>query len=1816
MNATTTSPLTYTTRGNYTITWLYTDAAGNQTTQTQNIIVQSPEINITGNGNTIASGNTVTALTDHTDFGGTVPNSPVSKTFTIQNTGTSDLVIASVNSNNASFTISGLSFPAVIAAGQSENIIITFNTATIGVQNATITLNNNDCDEASYTFAVKAEIACSNPVFSNVNLYIQNATNANSCNAVVNYPLAVSGTPAPNVTYTFTGATTGSGTGTGSGQTFNTGITRVIVTATNACTTTTTQFDVTVVDNVKPVVVTKNINAYLDASGQVTINPADVNNGSTDNCGPVTLSLQNTGIICATAAEGQSLTLTAPAGTVITAINFASYGTPTGSCGNFVQGACHAPNTKAIVESLALNNNSVTITADNNLFGDPCGGTVKRLYITATYSGGSTPVNTFNCSKTGNNTVTLIVTDANGNSNTGTAIVTVIDTIKPVVITQNLTVNLNAAGAASITAAQVNNGSTDNCGIATIALDKTNFNCSNVGANTVTLTVTDVKGNVSTATATVTVVDNIAPTAIAQNITAQLNASGTATITAAQINNGSNDNCGIATISIDKTNFDCSNRGANTVILTVTDVNGKISTATATVTVVDNILPLITAPANMIVSASANCTASGVTLGTPVTSDNCAVQSVTNNAPAVFPIGNTTVTWTVTDASGNIATATQTVTVKDDTAPVPNVATLPDLTGECNVTVSTIPKATDNCSGVLNATTTSPLSYSSQGTYTITWRYTDAAGNVTTQTQSVIVKDVTPPVVTCAAPVTVTAPSNQCGAVVTFSQPTVTDNCSSGNTGVHTLTSGAQFFDYANNINETQYSPGLPLSFFPTDGQKLAVFLVSCGSTHYMYQNITLPASGPINLGFDMKYTNHYASGFSASQFIAVELRNPINNALIATLFKTNPGAALSTPMTHYNFDLSAYAGQQVRLQVLDATINNYFLDVQLDNITIPGSSLVNGSFETGNYNGWTIGSASGGCGTFGIGSGPSVTIAQTAGLPSGSTFPIGVTTNTFEVTDLAGNKTTCSFNVTVNAPEISVSGNGTEIVSGDNTPSATDHTDLGGTIPGTSISKTFVIANNGTSALNISSININNGLFTRTGISLPATIQPGQTASFTINFSSTGLGVQTALVSINNTDCNEGTYSFAVKAEVTCTNPVFTNVNAQVLGTTTAATCNTVVNYPLAITGIPAPNVTYVFSGATTGSGNGTGSGQTFNKGTTHVVVTAVNPCSTVVNEFDVIVTDNILPIATSQNITVQLGANGTASITAAQVNNGSSDNCGIASIALDKTSFDCSNVGANTVTLTVTDVNGNVSTATAVVTVVDNILPIAISQNITVQLGVAGTASITAAQVNNGSSDNCGIATIAVDKTSFDCSNVGANTVTLTVTDVNGNVSTATAVVTVVDNILPIATSQNITVQLSANGTASITAAQVNNGSSDNCGIASIALDKTNFDCSNVGANTVTLTVTDVNGNVSTATAVVTVVDNILPIATSQNITVQLGANGTASITAAQVNNGSSDNCGIATIAVDKTSFDCSNVGVNTVTLTVTDVNGNSSTATATVTVVDNINPTITAPASISQGTDAGVCGATVNLGTPVTADNCSVASVTNNAPALFPVGTTVVIWTVTDVNGNSSTTTQTVVITDTEKPTITAPAAISVVNTPGTCATPVNLGTPVTSDNCGVATVTNNAPALFPVGTTVVTWTVTDIHGNVTDTATQTVVVVDNELPTISVNNISVNNDAGKCGATVVISQPVTADNCGVATVMGVRSDNKLLTEDYPVGTTTITWTVRDINGNMKTITQTVVVTDTEKPVIVCAANQVFCANTGGNTQYSIPALKPVR
>ena len=297
----------------------------------------------------------------------------------------------------------------------------------------------------------------------------------------------------------------------------------------------------------------------------------------------------------------------------------------------------------------------------------------------------------------------------------------------------------------------------------------------------------------------------------------------------------------------------------------------------------------------------------------------------------------------------------------------------------------------------------------------------------------------------------------------------------------------------------------------------------------------------------------------------------------------------------------------------------------------------------------------------------------------------------------------------------------------------------------------------------------------------------------------------------------------------------------------------------------------------------------------------------------------------------------------------NSNDDACGIASLALSKTDFTCTDVGANVVTLTVTNNSANTATCSATITVEDNVAPEALCQNITVQLDDTGNASITANAVDNGSNDACGIASLVLSQTSFSCADIGANNVSLSVTDNNANVSTCSATVTVEDNVAPEALCQNVTVQLNANGNASTTANAVDNGSNDACGIASLVLSQTSFSCAEVDANDVNLTVTDVNGNVNTCSATVTVEDNVAPEALCQNTTLQLDDTGNASTTANAVDNGSNDACGIASLALSQTNFSCADIGTNTVSLSVTDNNGNIANCSASVNVEDNVGPTI---------------------------------------------------------------------------------------------------------------------------------------------------------------------------------------------------------------------------------------------------------------------------
>lgn len=401
--------------------------------------------------------------------------------------------------------------------------------------------------------------------------------------------------------------------------------------------------------------------------------------------------------------------------------------------------------------------------------------------------------------------------------------------------------------------------------------------------------------------------------------------------------------------------------------------------------------------------------------------------------------------------------------------------------------------------------------------------------------------------------------------------------------------------------------------------------------------------------------------------------------------------------------------------------------------------------------------------------------------------------------------------------------------------------------------------------------------------------------------------------------------------------------------------------------------------------------------------------------------VSDKIVPVVDVKDATLFLNNKGTATLSAAQINNGSADACGIASIVVSKTDFDCSNVGTLPVTLTVTDVNGNSDAETAMVTIIDNITPSVWAKDIIVELNAQGVATITATDIDAGTSDACGIASLSIDVTDFDCSSIGENIVTLTAVDANGNSASKTAIVTVEDNIAPAVVAKDITVSLDDQGEASISAADIDAGTADACGIASLNVTPSLFSCAEVGANVVTFVVTDVNGNTSSVDATVTVIDAVAPVAVAKDITVYLNADGQARISASDIDAGSNDACGIESLNVNITDFDCATVGDNTVELTVTDVNANASTVSSVVTVVDAVAPVVTCPADISVISLRDDCDPQIEWAEPTVVEACDyTVSSTFASGDEFPVGVTPVEYTVVDASANTATCAFTVTVT----------------------------------------------------------------------------------------------------------------------------------------------------------------------------------------------------
>ena len=303
-------------------------------------------------------------------------------------------------------------------------------------------------------------------------------------------------------------------------------------------------------------------------------------------------------------------------------------------------------------------------------------------------------------------------------------------------------------------------------------------------------------------------------------------------------------------------------------------------------------------------------------------------------------------------------------------------------------------------------------------------------------------------------------------------------------------------------------------------------------------------------------------------------------------------------------------------------------------------------------------------------------------------------------------------------------------------------------------------------------------------------------------------------------------------------------------------------------------------------------------------------------------------------------------------------------------------------------------------------------------------------------------------------------------------------------------------------------------------------------------------------------------------------------------------------SDGCSRATVTwSDSVTNLCGPTKIIARTWTATDNCGNSTNRVQTISVRDITAPVITCPASLTL--DCPAVTTTNATGVATATDTCSAVTI-SYADATTPNcgGTRAITrtWTATDECGNFTNCVQTITVRDTNAPSITCPASVT-----------VECGAPTTTNATGVATATDtcsSATVSFADSTTNLcggtkiitrTWTARDSCNNSVSCA-QIITVLDRTAPkltlptnrTLTCPGVTTTNATGVatatdvCGGVTVTYSDVTSNSCGLTR------------------TVWRTWTATDQCGNSTNGLQTIVVVDTNKPTFVCPSVSVQCAD----------------
>jgi len=1208
--------------------------------------------------------------------------------------------------------------------------------------------------------------------------------------------------------------------------------------------------------------------------------------------------------------------------------------------------------------------------------------------------------------------------------------------------------------------------------------------------------------------------------------------------------------------------------GQTTITLTATD--GDMNTATCSFEVIpdDNTAPSITCPSDQNESLGNQCQLVLSDYTSLVsTDDNCDTDPTVLQSPVAGTSlgGATVVTITSTDDNGNIGSCTFTVTPADNTAPVlscPSDITEP-FDGDCEFTLPDYTNqiiVSDNCDAPPFTISQVPAAASTiTGTTTITFSVTDGAGNTGTCTFDVIPDDDEDPTITCPSDATVSFDPNCQFALADYTgSATVDDNCDNSPVVTQLPNSGSvQTMNTTVTLTATDASGNTASCSFnviPVDDTNPTV---TCPAD----QNVAFTGFCEFTL---LDYTSlaTYADNCDNTPFAT-------QSPGIGTVISGQTTVAITVTDDDGNSVTCDF-------EVIPDDDEDPTIDCPAD-LTVSLSSSCN--FTIPDYTG--MANADDNCDA-------SLDFVQSPA--SGTVISSATSTSVnIQVTDDAGNSAICFFNVvTVDDTDPSLACPSNQNVDFD--------ANCQFTLPDY-IAQSTISDNCDPNPTSVQSPAIGGTITETTLISITVTDASGNESACSFN-----------VIPSDNTD-----------PTVTC--PSDQNVNF-------TSDCEfTIPDY----TGVATyddncDNTPFVTQSPSVG---------TIVSGTTTVTITVLDDAGNSVNcTFEVLPNDIENPtVDCPSDVTEAFSASCDFLLTDYISLVTTTDNCDT-DVDLVQSPASGTTVGSNTtITVTGTDDNGNSASCTFEVILEDQTAPVATcpsDQN--VSFGPSCQFTMLSYIGQSSAADNCD-GNPAITQSPVAGSSVGGTTVvTISATDASGNVGTCTFNVIPDDSQPPliIGCPADITVD-NDQGSCDAVVTWAAISATDNCEgtvVPTVTTGQGSGTVFPVGTTPVVFTATDGNGNSSTCEFDVTVEDAEDPIIVCPggiNVNVDPTTCG-AEVTYAAVT--ATDNCtSPITPSLDNGFASGSNfpVGTTTVTYTATDGAGNDATCSFDVTVVDDENPVITCPADITTDASPNACNAFVSYSAPTVTDNCAtgivpVLTAGQNSGSSFPVGTTTISYIANDGNGNSATCSFTITVEDNVAPLILAcPLDITENVEPNTCGATIFYAAVNATDNCAGAitpTLTSGQASgtVFALDTTTVTYVADDGNGNTT-TCSFLVIIVDNEDPVITCPaDITITAEANSCGADVTYSLPTITDNCTSPItpqleVGGASGDN------FQVGTTTVTYSADDGNGNTDDCSFEVTVTDDENPVITCPADITVDNDPGvcgADVTYALPTV----